>query len=263
MFQFSSLAQAIYDEAVALATRTTYDNDRSMSPEERFNRCRSFCPLPEVAQFEAVVEELFWASLLSEEGRLCQPRLLFRPSGFWPFHEFTTHLPLKRDVLRKLTPAHAGGYLGWDLVEGIPKLLGIVPKIYPIEPSNRFLLTTSRPGAMVATWSGIRVVFLRGGQILRLSESLLIDPFGALVRIGNLLGDDKVIHLWKTLETALALGHGGSFWILKAGSACPSGISIGRKLSPQQFNLIDNQQNQEQRFAWLDSIAHLAAVPGP
>jgi hypothetical protein len=79
-----------------------------LTPEEKIERMLADCPLPDTQKMSFSVEEIFWASLLTEEGRPCRPRLLYVPrqeSMRSAVHRLAAPVALTRATLRKLTPA--------------------------------------------------------------------------------------------------------------------------------------------------------------
>jgi hypothetical protein len=129
---------------VVLEEITTYIEQSSLelaplTSEERRDRMLSFFPLPDTRQISHVIDEVFWASMLTEEGRPCRPRLLYVPKqpGLRPrvprlkggrraVHRLAVPVALTRATLRKLTPAQGRlGYLSWDCVSGTPEITGV------------------------------------------------------------------------------------------------------------------------------------------
>ena len=73
----------------------------------RQNPAKEHNPLPERDVIAHVFEEVFWASLLTEESRPCGPRLIYRPRQAemsQAIHRLVRPVELTREHLRKLTP---------------------------------------------------------------------------------------------------------------------------------------------------------------
>lgn len=82
----------------------------TLTPEEKLERELVNCPLPDIDQISHVIEEVFWASMLTEEGRPCRPRLIYLPRHHSLFmrgavHRLVAPIRLTRASLRKLTPS--------------------------------------------------------------------------------------------------------------------------------------------------------------
>jgi len=76
MINTDELTDILIEEAKDLAKRINIGDD--LTPEEKFERLVAQHPLPSCKQISALFEEVFWASQLTEEGRPCLPRLLYR-----------------------------------------------------------------------------------------------------------------------------------------------------------------------------------------
>ena len=83
MFDCHELADLLLQEARILGQSMTFQDALELTPEERFTRAVTQFPLPDRQTIASVLEEVFWASLLTEESRLCKtsPSLLAKTGG--------------------------------------------------------------------------------------------------------------------------------------------------------------------------------------
>jgi hypothetical protein len=72
MIDSSRLTLAFQEEARSLAARMTFSDAPHIGPDEKFSKLLASHPLPETEQICYVLDEAFWASLLTEEGRPCR-----------------------------------------------------------------------------------------------------------------------------------------------------------------------------------------------
>ena len=79
MIDSKYLADVVLQEARLLAHSVTFNEAPNLTPEEKFAREVAQFPLPDCEAIASVIEEIFWASLLKEEGRPCRPRLVYFP----------------------------------------------------------------------------------------------------------------------------------------------------------------------------------------
>jgi hypothetical protein len=126
------LTSAFFEEARLFAERMRFNEEshtEGSDTEEKFARLMASSPLPSSAQLCSVIEEVFWASLLTEEGRPCRPRLLYSPGRKQvrpSVHQLARSVPLTRETLRKLAPVQGSlGYLAWDYGSGGMEITGV------------------------------------------------------------------------------------------------------------------------------------------
>jgi hypothetical protein len=125
MIDSLKLTSILLEEARLFSGRVNFNDTTDLKLEEKFERLVASHPLPESKQISFAVEEVFWASLLTEEGRPCRPRLLYSPRQEC-MRQALPRLPkpvrLDRDALRKLAPAQGPlGYLTWIVRQVIRK----------------------------------------------------------------------------------------------------------------------------------------------
>jgi hypothetical protein len=130
MIDSQTLTRSFLEEACFFSERTRYGDDATgMSPEERFEKLVALCPLPDAEQIALVLEEVFWSSLLTEEGRPCRPRLLYIPRQEnlrQATHRLAIPVALTRENLRKLSPSQGPlGYLTWDCASNAAEITGV------------------------------------------------------------------------------------------------------------------------------------------
>jgi len=249
---------AIIDQEIRLrATQTTSKEDGSVSSQERLARQLQKSPLPPTEVLGVVVEELFWASLLAEEGRPCRPRLLYGVLGEGSTgHWFGEPVPLTRETLRKLTPTQGPrGYLSWKLGErGQPVITGIQN-----ERGAAFVVSSPAAGAIDVVWSTFRILTVRGGELHRLSTCALPDAEKVFDVIRDAVGGVPNV-LVSTLLAVAEDGHGGSLWVA-SGRSSLDGVRIGYALKNEPPPL-ERFADEGARDHWIESVAHLAAVDG-
>jgi hypothetical protein len=230
------------------------------TPEEKMAQMLASHPLPDRHTIAAGVEEVFWASLLTEEGRPCRPRLLYVPrqqSMRRAVHQLAVPAALTRAILRKLTPAQGRlGYLTWDCVSGTPEITGVQAR----EGGDPSDLTIAAPmnGALDINWMSSRLVTVRAGRIERHSRNLKPQTLSAFHGVSALLGSFEPVFLNRTIRAIADASHGGAIWILRK-DVVPDSVQIEYHVQPDERPL-PTQANA--RFQILESIGHLAAVDG-
>jgi len=236
----------------------------NLTPEEKLARELANHPLPPDGGIADVIEEVFWASMLTEEGRPCRPRLLYvsrQESIFMrqAVHRLATPVPITRASLRKLTPAQGRlGYLTWDCVSGIPEITGVQGREGGDPP--RFMITAPMTGALNINWMLTRLVTLRAGRIERRSLNLKPEMIRALLHVSTLIGGgSQPVYLNRAILTIANEGHGGAVWIMQKGVIPDSNVHIGYKVASGQPLEVKTAGDYE---FFVRSIGHLAAVDG-
>jgi len=261
MIDSKYLADVLLQEARLLAQRTAFQDAPDLTPEEKFAREVAQFPLPDREAIASVVEEVFWASLLTEESRPCRPRLVYFPrhgAVSRALHRLEITVPLNRDNLRKLTPVQGPlGYLTWDYVSGKPEITGIEGR--QGGDSCNFVTSSPNNGALDISWACLRLVAVRAGRVDRLSEAWLSDVHGALDVVRQLLDNFAPVFLGSTIRAIAREGHGGAVWILR-GQENLDGIQIGHPIHRDERPL---PEQHEQRSKWLESVGHLAPLMVP
>jgi hypothetical protein len=108
MIDSRQITDMVFEEARCLAERVEFNDAPALNAEAKFARLISTHQLPEPQHISFLIEEVFWASLLTKEGRPCCPRLLYsvrQESMRRALHRLAKPVPLTRDALRKLAPA--------------------------------------------------------------------------------------------------------------------------------------------------------------
>ena len=260
MINSHEITEFFLEEVRAYAGRMNYGPESSLTLDEKLERSFAYFPLPDAQQIVSVIEEVFWASLLTEEGRPCRPRLLYIPrqeSTRRAVQQLTQALPLTRDTLRKLTPAQGPlGYLTWDCAPDGAEVTGIQGREGG-DPCN-FTVAAPMNGALDISWNCTRLLALRTGRIERLSRNLKPEVYGALRIVGNLVGGFEPVFLGQTIRAIANGGHGGALWILRK-DISHTGINIKYPLRQDDQPLPDQPV---ERFKVLESIGYLSAVDG-
>jgi hypothetical protein len=259
MIDIPELTKAIFEETRLLGESIKFDS-LDLTADEQFGRsCEQF-PLPTIKHATTVIEEVFWASLLTEEGRPCRPRLIYSPRkrdrGHAP-HWLEKPVPINRDSLRKLTPTQGPlGYLIWDCESGKPEITGIEGR----QGGDVCDFTIAAPnyGALDVNWHCLRIIALRAGRLDRRSTEFLPDTSKALEVVRGLLESFDPVYLGHTIRAIAKEGHGGAVWMLREAQAL-DGIQIGH---PTQRREPPPRERHEQRFKWLESVGNLAAIDG-
>lgn len=256
------LMQSVHGEARVMAERMTFSDARFLDTGSKLARMMGTSPLPAPESGGPVLDEVFWATLLAEEGRPCRPRLLYLPTADErsPVHWLDAPVPLTRGTLRKLSPAQGPmGYLTWKFDHDKPFITGIQAREGG-DPHNLIIAGVGF-GAINITWSSFRVVTLRGGEVRRLSTCALPDAHGVFDMVRELLGQFESVFLGTVVRAIQEQGHGGSLWIVRHGCSL-EGLDIGRRVKPDSRGLTERFGTFAARLPWLVSIARLAAVDG-
>ena len=259
MIDAAAVANVVFQEARLLGESMKFDS-LNLSAEEQFVRSCEQCPLPSKEIAKLVIEEVFWASMLTEESRPCRPRLIYCPRSRergHSAHRLSRPARLNRDVLRKLAPTQGPlGYLLWDCESEFPEIIGVEGTHGGVD----FDFTISAPnwGALDISWHCLRIVALRAGRIDCRSKESLPDQSRALDIVRKLLDSFDPAYLGHTIRSIRKDGHGGAVWILRDGQGL-DGIQIGHAIEKSNA---PPREKHEQRFKWLGSVGHLAAVDG-
>ena len=260
MLDGHELADLLLQEVRLLSHSITFQDALDLTPEEKFARAVAQYPLPDRETAASVLEEVFWASLLTEESRPCRPRLLYSPRQEMMSSavlRIENPVLLNRDSLRKLTPTQGPlGYLTWDCMSGKPEITGIQGR-QGGDPCD-FTIASPKNGALDINWWCFRLVTLRAGRVSRLSQASLPDLRAALDHLRQLLGDFATVFLGSTIRAIAGEGHGGAVWILRE-ARDHRGIQIAHPIHRDDRPL---PKRFEQRSKWLESVGHLAAVDG-
>jgi hypothetical protein len=260
MIDARELTLVLLEEAKAYAGHMRFADQPDLSPVEKFSRLAESHPPPDEARIQSVIEEVFWASLLTEEGRPCRPRLLYVPRTEpmrQAVHRLAAPLPLTRESLRKLTPVQGPlGYLTWDCVDGDPKVTGVQGR----EGGDPSDLTIAAPnnGALDISWVCARLASLRAGSLDRLTRASLPGVHEALGIVQKLTGGFEPVFLRSAIQAIADAGHGGAIWILRVGVEA-DGINIGYAVRTDERPL---HERHEIRSKWIGSVGNLAATDG-
>jgi hypothetical protein len=260
MIDSQNLADLVLQEARLQGGLIRFDDAPQLGLDEKFSRATAEYPLPNDTAISSVLEEVFWASLLTEESRPCRPRLLYCPtqentSG--AVHWLERPVPLSRDTLRKLTPVQGPlGYLTWDCASEKPQITGIQGR-QDGDPCD-LIIASPNNGALDISWWCMCIVALRAGRIYRLSENSQPDVVRALTFVQQLLGSFGPVFLLSAIRAIAGEGHGGAVWILRE-NRDTDGVQVGRPIRRDERPL---PGRHEQRSRWLESVGHLAAVDG-
>jgi DisA bacterial checkpoint controller nucleotide-binding len=282
MIDSATLAKALHDEARAMVHRS--ESEPTLTREEMLERRLTRWPIPPLEDLAAIIEVVFWASQLTEEGRPCRPRLLHLkdadefdetvPLGLeWlgpalppgvgrrSIHQFEMPVPLDVESLRKLSPAHGRlGYLTWRWGEGGAVLTGV--QTPGAQDPHDLTIVAPGGGTMHLGWMRSRLVTLSAGEVRR---------FGTCLLPSTLRGFVKLVKLFGRLDTALGAGivralveqgHGGALWLLPEGRPLSKKVRVGRGVASDPRGLYERWPEDDACATWLASIACLAAVDG-
>jgi hypothetical protein len=262
MIDSHTLADTFLEEVRRFTLRMVFSDAPNLTPEEKFVRGTADIPLPGREAIASLFEEVFWASLLTEESRPCRPRLLYSPrqetvKGL--VHRLEKPALLNRGSLRKLTPVQGRiGYLTWDCDSGKPEITGIQAFRGVGADPPEFATASSSVGTLDISWRFTRLMTLRAGRLSRHSESRLPEVHRALDIVRQGLGSFAPVFLASTIRAIANDGHGGAVWILREGRAL-DGIQIGHPILRDERPLPEELQPRER---YLASVGHLAAVDG-
>jgi hypothetical protein len=259
MIDIAEVTEMVFRETRTMGESMKFDS-LELTPEEQFARSCAQCPLPTKENARFVIEEVFWASMLTEESRPCRPCLIYCPRSKDrgnAAHWLGTPVPLNRDSLRKLTPTQGNlGYLIWDCELGSPEIIGVEGSHGGVDYD--FTIAAPGYGALDISWHCLRIVALRGGRLNCRSQEFLPDEGNALNVACKLLDSFEPTYLRHTIRSITRDGHGGAVWTLKEGHGL-DGIQIGHAI--QRSNPPPREKHQ-QLFKWLESVGDLAGVDG-
>jgi len=263
MIDSSGVAQALHDEAKSHVQGMRFSPPESdLGFEKNWERQVAKWPLPEPHILAQIIEQVFWTSLLTEEGRPSRPRLVYAPSreSGYVAHWFADAKPLTSESLAKLAPACGPlNYLAWHLERGSPLLTGIVSH-QGAAPFD-LILAAAGTGALDLIWNGYRLVTLRSGQLARFSQNRLPTAAARSPYLAELLGNVSPALLERAVRVIADQGHGGSLWIVRdRASLVHGGIHIGIEVREGEVGLLDRAYDE--RLRWLESVGHLASVDG-
>lgn len=259
MMDLRAITDTIFGEVRLLGENIKFDS-LDLTKDEQFRRASVQFPVPPKDAAAMVVEEAFWASMLTEEHRPCRPRLIFSPrkkDRGSATHWLEKPVPLNRSSLRKLTPTQGGfGYTVWDYESGIPEITGIEGR----QGGEVCDFTISAPshGALDVSWHCLRIVAVRAGEVSCRSKEFLPTESIALNVIWKLLDSFEPVYLGHAIRSIAKGGHGGAVWTVGEGRNL-DGIQIGHAICR---STPPARENYRQRFKWLESVGHLAAVDG-
>ncbi len=259
MIRCEELAEAIVFEANLLAQKHS-------SKKELLERA----PLPPLKEMVEVLNVLWKASLLFEEGRPCCPRLIYMgqdgSSGKASSnaHTFKDPLIFNSEILRKISPALGEvDYLSWSLQGGLPLITGI--HVHRVSESPQLFFTVPKPGSIDVIWQFSRIVSFRDGELRQLSQCGLADTAGLCSMLSRAFGTFETHFLGSIVRRVSKQKHGGAIWILND-SAQPQGIEMSYEINNEgkekMGTLMDRFDNHVAREDWLNSLAYLAAVDG-
>jgi len=261
MLDPTRLARLVHEEARALAIQISRHDESSGSADNLASEL-SRLPLPEQKPLARVLGEVFWASTLVEEGRPCRPRLLFLPSGdrARAAHWLTRPIPLTRESIRKLSPAHGPlGYLTWSLNAQSAYVTGIQTR--QGDEADDLVVVAPAAGALDVSWFAFRILTMRDGKVHGLSKRALPDPRDAYDLVGDVLGAFEPLFLNATVRAIVEHAHGGSVWLVREGRTLHT-LRMEQRIEHDPRGLMERFPSEEARNQWLVSIAYLAGTDG-
>ena len=262
MIDAHALAKMVHDEARLYAAICRYGDSPDLDAKGLFARMSSEAPLADENALAHVIAEVFWASLLKEEGRACTPRLIFEPGEDRAVHMLAEPLRLGREVLRKVSPAQGeGSGLVWDFRDGRPSIVGL--RRAPLMPSRSPGVTVSATGsgAVDVTWNNVRVLTYRAGEVLCLSTAKLGNLAQVTEHVAREIGAMDTVFVLPLVIRMLKQHHGGTLWIAPADKPL-TGIDLQRRLKVDHRTFRERFKDGDSHIPWLESVAALAAVDG-
>ncbi len=260
MIDAPALAKAVHEEARRYAAICQYGDAPSLDAKGLFDRMASESALPDEKALAHAIEEVFWASLLKEEGRPCTPRLVYEPGEDTSVHVFPEPLRLEREVLRKVGPAQGPG-LVWDVQHGHPVIVGLCRARLKAGRSPGVTVSATGSGAVDVTWNHVRLLTYRAGECLRLSTAKLGNLAQVTQHVARETGALMAHFVLPTVQRMLAQRHGGTLWIMPT-NTLPEGIDLQRPLKVDPRTFRERFTDGESHIPWLESVAELAAVDG-
>ncbi|MBN8613461.1 MAG: hypothetical protein J0L92_22900 [Deltaproteobacteria bacterium] len=228
-------------------------------------------PIPSERVLSQVLEEVFYASLASDEGRVCRLRLVFEgtteevaarahASSSAATHRLTDPIPLDRDSLRRMSPVHdaAQGALCWSEGEEGASLVGIgVPSGLRGTSRPELMIAAPAPAHLIVGYYDRALVAHRRGETFLRRACALPD----LQRLSAFLGTDfgEASALMPRAAMAIAdEGHGGSLWVV-GGEPPMRGVRLNYPLRGAHE---PDVSGGERRRAAVHSLGKLASTDG-
>jgi len=266
MFDPLSITRVVFEEILLMAASIRHDGPATV--EEKLAEATKLEPLPTEQAFAQAIEEVFWGSLLTEEGRHCRFRLTYCDQSLNPrsdrSHLLRDPIPLDRHNLKNLAFAHdykSGGIL-WREQDGRRSIVGIRSPFRGGEPCGLTIRATA-PGVLDVTWGFHRIVLFNRGRVSRISSGRLqtLDVINRLA--GPVFGTESpsAFVIRQAIRMIVQQGHGGSIWILGEGASPPPTINVKYHVTGG-FGLLAGVESMDERSSWLNCLARLTGVDG-
>jgi hypothetical protein len=271
MFRGRELASVALEEIALLASNDHVSQEPSL--ETRIQELMQHESIPDTTVLGYVLEEAFWTSLTSEEGRPSRFRLIYDPSSAARgthdpnelMHRLHTPVPLNRETMRKLVPVHhpRGGGLVWSDQGGRPVISGIrfPGPDFPLQagPPLGFAISSQTVGGLEVSWASHILLSCRGGNSIRLSSCALPNA-NALAGFLGPSFEAICAAAPRIVDTLVTGGHGGSVWVIRTANR-PIGVRIGHIIAGG-LRMVMRSADPLQNRANIVSLANLAAVDG-
>ncbi len=227
-------------------------------------------PVPSEPALTSVLEEVFYASLASDEGRPCRLRLVFEGAAVAPehlhasgsvSHRLAVSIPLDRDSLRRMSAVHdpARGALYWREDTDGASLVGVgVPSVLAMVARPEFMIAAPAPAHLIVGYYDRALVAHRRGETFLRGTCALPD----LQRLSTFLGTDfgEAAALMPRAAMAIAdEGHGGSLWFV-GGELPVHGTRL--KYPVRAHDALESSGSLEARRAAIYSLGKLASTDG-
>jgi len=229
-------------------------------------------PIPSELALTSVLEEVFYASLASDEGRPCRLRLVYEGSSGAPaqlhasgslstVHRLAAPIPLDRDSLRRLCPVHdpARGALHWREDADGASLVGVgVPSMLATMARPELMIAAPAPAHLIIGYYDRALVAHRRGETFLRGQCALPD----LQRLSAFLGTDfgEAASLMPRAAMAIAdEGHGGSLWVV-GGELPVHGTRLNYPVLAQED--LESRGSLETRRTAIQSLGKLASTDG-
>src|SRR6188508_1160471 len=105
MIDSKTVAKALHEEARLFIQNMKFSPPESdLGFEKNWERATSEHPVPDIERLAQLIDSVFWASVSTEEGRPCRPRLTYAPANDSGLivHRFEENVNLTRESLRGL-----------------------------------------------------------------------------------------------------------------------------------------------------------------
>jgi len=222
MFDSRALAEAVLNEITAFIARIEYRGQPDKPLAEKLAEHLARHPVPSIEELANVIEQAFWASLLSEESRPVRFRLVIhdeaRTGHMLGTHEFARPMRLTPEFLKKCAVAHdpSTSFFAVSMSPQPAFVTGIGVERLKGQTTAEFAVEVTGNGSLEFSWGMWGLLRFSAGKVERLSDVPLPNEVYTKI-LQTVWGEDCVrlmLVLKEVVEAIERHGHGGSLWIV-------------------------------------------------